>query len=154
MALAGSTNVWLSGPHNAGPKPENQMKQTKTPATTHTMMRAAMIKTVAAIAAEEMNVPTLAERKMDSLDFHNVGVWNIKAALEAAYMAGRNSKRTHAEVESLVRELTAFKTMQEMCDAVNYRPTIRITNADRAALADAYDDFQRSRGDDRRAFRQ
>ncbi len=36
---------------------------------------------------------TLDERKMDSLDFHSVGVANIKAALEAAFAAGRESVR-------------------------------------------------------------
>lgn len=28
-------------------------------------------------------------RKMDSLDFHNVAVWEVKEALKAAYDAGR-----------------------------------------------------------------
>ena len=46
------------------------------------------IETLTDIAEEYLNVETLEERKMDSLDFYEVGVWNIKEALEAAYEAG------------------------------------------------------------------
>lgn len=41
------------------------------------------------IAQEHLNIETLVERKMDSLDFHDVGVLNIKAALAAAFEAGK-----------------------------------------------------------------
>ena len=41
-----------------------------------------------AIAKEVLNVPTLETRKSDSLDFHDVAVWCLKEALEAAYQAG------------------------------------------------------------------
>lgn len=40
------------------------------------------------IACTILHVDTLATRNSDSLDFHEVGVWNMKAALEAAYLAG------------------------------------------------------------------
>lgn len=43
------------------------------------------------IAKEHFFVETLEERKSDSLDFHEVSVWNIKAALEAAYEAGKKA---------------------------------------------------------------
>ena len=46
---------------------------------------------IATIAAEHLNIETLEERKSDSLDFHEVGVWNIKDALEAAFEAGKQS---------------------------------------------------------------
>ncbi|MBN1911824.1 MAG: hypothetical protein JW818_18935 [Pirellulales bacterium] len=42
------------------------------------------------IASNVLHIPTLAERKLDSLDFHEVGVWQIKKALAVAYEAGRN----------------------------------------------------------------
>jgi hypothetical protein len=45
------------------------------------------------IAQQHLLVETLVTRKSDSLDFHNVAVWNIQAALEAAYEAGRAAKR-------------------------------------------------------------
>lgn len=46
-----------------------------------------------AIAQEHLNFETLEERKSDSLDFKDVGVLNVKAALEAAYEAGRASRK-------------------------------------------------------------
>lgn len=46
-----------------------------------------------AIAQEHLNFETLEERKSDSLDFKDVGVLNVKAALEAAYAAGRASRK-------------------------------------------------------------
>lgn len=45
------------------------------------------------IAQEHLNFETLEERKSDSLDFKDVGVLNVKAALEAAYEAGRASRK-------------------------------------------------------------
>jgi hypothetical protein len=45
------------------------------------------------IAQTHLNIDTLEERKSDSLDFHDVGVLNIKAALEAAYAAGKASRK-------------------------------------------------------------
>jgi len=41
------------------------------------------------IAHEYLNIETLEERKADSLDFYNVGIWDIKAALAAAFEAGK-----------------------------------------------------------------
>jgi len=41
-----------------------------------------------AIAKKTLHVDTLETRKSDSLDFHDVAVWSVKAALEAAYRAG------------------------------------------------------------------
>jgi hypothetical protein len=52
-----------------------------------------MNKTIDRIAQEHLNLHTLDSRNSDSLDFHDLAVWNIKAALEAAYAAGRK----HAE---------------------------------------------------------
>lgn len=43
---------------------------------------------LAAIAKEMLHIDTLETRKSDSLDFHDVAVWSVKAALEAAYRAG------------------------------------------------------------------
>lgn len=46
---------------------------------------------VAEIAARHLRIETLETRNADSLDFHEVGVASIKAALEAAYDAGRSA---------------------------------------------------------------
>ena len=47
-----------------------------------------MIELLAAIAKATLHIDTLETRKSDSLDFHDVAVWSVKAALEAAYRAG------------------------------------------------------------------
>lgn len=47
--------------------------------------------TVKQIAKELLFVETLETQKSDSLDFHDVAVWQIKKALEAAYEAGRRA---------------------------------------------------------------
>jgi hypothetical protein len=44
------------------------------------------------IAQRFLGIETLAVQLSDSLDFHEVGVWNIQAALQAAYELGRASK--------------------------------------------------------------
>ena len=43
---------------------------------------------LADIAQKHLFIETLEERKSDSLDFHEVSVWGVQAALEAAYAAG------------------------------------------------------------------
>ena len=40
-----------------------------------------------------LNLQTLETRKSDSLDFHQLAVWEVKKALQAAYDAGRRSVR-------------------------------------------------------------
>jgi hypothetical protein len=46
------------------------------------------------IAKQHLFVETLETRHSDRLDFHDVSVWSIKAALEAAYLAGQQSQQT------------------------------------------------------------
>ena len=48
---------------------------------------------LSAIAKETLHIDTLETRKSDSLDFHDVAVWSVKAALEAAYRAGLAAAR-------------------------------------------------------------
>ena len=47
--------------------------------------------TIEKIAREVLDLETLETRKMDSLDFHDLAVWEIRNALEAAYNAGRDA---------------------------------------------------------------
>ena len=58
--------------------------------------------TLTEIAARRRHLETLETRNSDSLDFHDMAVWSIKAALEAAYEAGRQS-REPARTESRTR---------------------------------------------------
>ncbi|MFP2895059.1 DUF6900 domain-containing protein [Myxococcus sp. AB056] len=63
------------------PRKPRPAKTTKpTPAPEETLER---------IAREEMDIETLKRRWSDSLDFHNVGVGELRNALEAAYQAGK-----------------------------------------------------------------
>jgi hypothetical protein len=40
------------------------------------------------IAQQHLRIDTLEMRKSDGLDFHDVAVWGVRAALEAAFNAG------------------------------------------------------------------
>lgn len=57
--------------------------------TTPAKLPAAAQKTIEGIASERCGFETLEERHSDRLDFKEVSVWGLKAALEAAYLAGR-----------------------------------------------------------------
>ncbi len=51
---------------------------------------------LAQIAQQHLDVETLETRRSDRLDFHDLAVWSIKAALEAAYQAGVEQGRQAA----------------------------------------------------------
>ena len=44
------------------------------------------------IAKDYLFIETLETRRSDALDFHDVAVWQVRDALEAAYEMGRKSK--------------------------------------------------------------
>ena len=48
------------------------------------------------IAREHLGIETLQTRNADGLDFHDLAVWSLKAALLAAYEAGRESAQRNA----------------------------------------------------------
>ena len=54
-------------------------------------MQAYQDATINEIAQRILGIDTLETRKSDSLDFHEVAIWNIKEALEAAFEAGRQA---------------------------------------------------------------
>jgi len=57
---------------------------------------AARRRAVEAIARQHLHVEMLERRHRDALDFHEVPVWAIEAALVAAYDAGRASMRSES----------------------------------------------------------
>jgi len=59
------------------------------------------------IAQDHLRVPTLETRRSDSLDFHDVAVWCVRDALQAAFEAGARSARP---------EIKADKTLPEPFD--------------------------------------
>ena len=48
---------------------------------------------VTLLAKNMLGVETLTTRNNDDLDLHNLSVWQIKAALENAYQAGKAAKK-------------------------------------------------------------
>ncbi len=53
------------------------------------------------IAKKRLDIPTLEERKSDALDFHEVSVWALKAALADAYALGvQDSHEEHAKIQA------------------------------------------------------
>ncbi len=44
------------------------------------------------IATQILELETLDTRRSDRLDFHELAIWQIKKALEAAYTAGQMAK--------------------------------------------------------------
>jgi len=47
------------------------------------------------IAKEHLFIETLQTQHSDRLDFHDVSVWGVKAALQAAFEAGRKAASTN-----------------------------------------------------------
>lgn len=56
------------------------------------------------IAKKYLRLNTLDRRNSDSLDFHDLAVWQIRIALEAAYRAGKRSSNPR-ELRKAIREL-------------------------------------------------
>lgn len=46
---------------------------------------------LAQIAQKHLGLETLEPRQSDALDFHDLAVWSIEAALQAAFEAGKKS---------------------------------------------------------------
>jgi len=51
------------------------------------------------IAQSKLGIETLETRKSDSLDFHDVAVWCLRDALEAAFNAGVEQGRKAAKLD-------------------------------------------------------
>ena len=49
------------------------------------------------IAKKHLHIETLVPRDVDGLDFHEIPVWRIQAALEAAFRAGVEAARREAK---------------------------------------------------------
>ncbi len=59
---------------------------------------------LAAIAREHLRIPTLESRRADNLDFHDVAVWQVEAALKAAFDAGSRSADKNAKPQGTPRQ--------------------------------------------------
>ena len=52
------------------------------------------------IAQRQFRLETLETRNRDRLDFHDVAVWALRAALEEAFEAGRAAGRSDTELRA------------------------------------------------------
>ena len=52
------------------------------------------------IATDHLFIETLETQHSDRLDFHDVSVWAVKAALQAAFEAGQQSNITNLNQET------------------------------------------------------
>jgi hypothetical protein len=57
-----------------------------------------MNKILEEIAKDKLNIPTLEMRGSDRLDFHDLSVWQIRAAMVEAYLAGQNEKCARTDI--------------------------------------------------------
>ncbi len=57
------------------------------------------------IARKHLGISTLATRRSDSLDFHEVSVWGVKDALRHAYQAGVNASSQDVDQAAILREM-------------------------------------------------
>ena len=53
------------------------------------------------IATDHLFIETLETRNSDRLDFHDVSVWAVKAALQAAFEAGQQSHISNDNQETV-----------------------------------------------------
>jgi hypothetical protein len=60
------------------------------------------------IASDHLGISTLKPRNSDSLDFHEVAVWQIKTALETAYRAGEVALKD-SKARSLVTRFDGYE---------------------------------------------
>ncbi|HYW37378.1 MAG TPA: hypothetical protein VE957_04630 [Terriglobales bacterium] len=66
-----------------------------------------MKKTLDRIAREILRLETLETRRRDRLDFHDLAVWQIKDALQAAYKAGAESTSRERRLTRELKKLIA-----------------------------------------------
>ena len=72
-----------------------------------------MDKKIIEIAKKYFDVETLEKRNRDSLDFYDVSISSIKAALEAAYRAGQEN------IKKIVNDFEYYDIIQLMRPSFN-----------------------------------
>ena len=67
---------------------------------------------ISEIAVKFLGVKTLETQNSDALDFHDLAVWTLKAALEAAFNAGYKSPESVSS--SQMSHISSIKSMAYM----------------------------------------
>lgn len=68
---------------------------------------------IADIARKQLRIETLETRKSDSLDFHDVSVWSLRAALLCAFEAGRQTARAKPKRDKSSKDGTCYRATIE-----------------------------------------
>lgn len=91
LAHLASRATWCPAPVKV--EPEALAAATQERATREQAREAA----VSAVALKHLNIAELATRNADQLDFHSLAVWQVKAALQAAFEAGARQAQQQAQ---------------------------------------------------------
>jgi hypothetical protein len=74
---------------------------------------------ITAIAQKHLSIETLETRRSDSLDFHDVSVRGVRAALEAAYKAGANAQRNAFRRSTITVLENCIETVGDLYAAID-----------------------------------
>jgi hypothetical protein len=69
---------------------------------------------IAEIAARILRIETTETRNSDRLDFHECAVWNIRAAMEAAYEAGKREREPERTMELTIHDLASDDLIDQL----------------------------------------
>jgi hypothetical protein len=74
--------------------------------------------TIARIAHHELGLETLETRNADRLDFHDLAVWQVRKALEAAYLAGQEAATPQGLTTAEARQRREVRETATAIDAI------------------------------------
>jgi hypothetical protein len=70
----------------------------------HSMTQRALDQLLEHIARQHLSIETLQTQRSDQLDFHDVSVWSVKSALQAAFEAGKQAERAEVAKDQGVQK--------------------------------------------------
>ena len=76
------------------------------------------------IANDHLSIPTLEPRKSDSLDFHQVSVWAVETALNAAFEAGSQHAKSGIDIKQLLHARREVAIVWCIEDVKSVRPDL------------------------------
>ncbi|GIW86358.1 MAG: hypothetical protein KatS3mg108_0682 [Isosphaeraceae bacterium] len=85
------------------------------------------------IARKHLGIPTLETRRSDRLDFHDVAVWSVRDALQAAYDAGAQAADHRAtELAAVLEHVRATLKLRHLDEASDDEVEEALSMADTA----------------------
>jgi hypothetical protein len=86
-----------------------------------------------AIADRHLAIPTLLERRSDSLDFHEVSVWGVKDALWYAYQAGVSASAQNGALQEMREALVRAEFLMRRVHGGDHRALENLPSAAKQA---------------------